>query len=362
MQVTKRDLGAGYVTGSGAVLALSFAGLGAIAVGEAPAVALAASVGLGVALAMVATGRLLPSLGIEGDQIWTVARVTCLGFAVATLLSLAVSVLGVSVRPAIRVGTVAVGGAAALTVGLYREVRWTVRRLERGNRVLARVFEHNLRNDLTVVLGHLAEIDAEFDREHVRNAERSLEEIVTTTEKVDQLRAAMDVDRRRTRPVNLTPHLETVVASYASEQAVSIDAPDVVWVRADWFVETVLENVVENAVVHGNGAPTLSVTVEKRPGAVDVRVVDDCPSIPENERTVFDDVPETPLDHSTGLGLWVVRFAMDSYGGQVRHTEVESGGNAVVLRFCPATPIHSRSLRDRVCGLVGPGSPLWNRR
>jgi K+-sensing histidine kinase KdpD len=107
-------------------------------------------------------------------------------------------------------------------------------------------------------------------------------------------------------------------------------------------------------VVHAETAPHLTVSVEQDRETVTVMIADDCPQIPEHERSVFERATEHPLDHSTGVGLWLVQLIMESYDGSVRLETSDAGGNRVDLVFRAASgegadPLgtHLRRLLDR---------------
>jgi K+-sensing histidine kinase KdpD len=179
--------------------------------------------------------------------------------------------------------------------------------------------------------------------------------VLTTVEKSRQFDVALAADHRTQEPVDVVPHIEERVQGVRAahpDADVQTDIPEEAWVYADWLVGTVLDNVVENVVVHAEGQVRLRVTVDEVGNTVGVRISDNCPTMPENERAMFGEDAETPLRHSRGVGLWLVRFVMESYGGSV---DVEAGdptpsageggqqgatdgqstpdGNTVVLRF-----------------------------
>jgi sensor histidine kinase regulating citrate/malate metabolism len=67
-----------------------------------------------------------------------------------------------------------------------------------------------------------------------------------------------------------------------------------------------------------------------------VRVADDGPGIPELERTAISAGLESPLQHATGLGLWLVQWTVTNSGGSMSIADREGGGAVVELRL-PAT-------------------------
>jgi signal transduction histidine kinase len=95
----------------------------------------------------------------------------------------------------------------------------------------------------------------------------------------------------------------------------------------------VLDELLENAVEHGDAEPWVRVaTGTTRAGdGVAVVVEDDGPGIPEDERAVVAGETEiTQLSHATGLGLWTATMVVDSMGGEVRFDSSGQGSRIVV--------------------------------
>jgi signal transduction histidine kinase len=82
-----------------------------------------------------------------------------------------------------------------------------------------------------------------------------------------------------------------------------------------------------------------------------VTVADDGPGIPTADREIiFDDGEITPLQHGSGLGLWLVRWVTESAGGTVVH---DRSGNWTTVTLClsrakagPGTFAESSSVRQ----------------
>ena len=94
-----------------------------------------------------------------------------------------------------------------------------------------------------------------------------------------------------------------------------MDAPPV---RGDGRLGSAVAELVENAVLHGGDAPTVSVTATVGDGRVELAVADDGPGIPRVERAVIGgDVDITQLAHSRGMGLWIAASAASAVGGDI---------------------------------------------
>jgi signal transduction histidine kinase len=109
-------------------------------------------------------------------------------------------------------------------------------------------------------------------------------------------------------------------------------------VVAHQSVESAVMNVVENAVEH-NDKQTPYVTVESRVVSdggteyVELRIADDGPGIAADEIEVLERGYETDLEHTSGLGLWLVSWIVGSAGGEVRFEANEPDGSVVCLRM-----------------------------
>jgi signal transduction histidine kinase len=111
-------------------------------------------------------------------------------------------------------------------------------------------------------------------------------------------------------------------------------------VRADHRLSAALDALIENAIEHGGSpyadgeAVTLRVAATVDGGQAVVEIADTGPGIPEYERAaVFDDQPLSQLSHGSGLGLWLAKWVVENYGGQL--TYERRGGETVVAARLP---------------------------
>ena len=82
-----------------------------------------------------------------------------------------------------------------------------------------------------------------------------------------------------------------------------------------------------------------AVAVDPSPETVSITVTDDGPGIPDHELDVLTgSEPITQLSHGSGLGLWLVVWVTESYGGTVSFEESDEGGAKITLRV-PRTDV-----------------------
>ena len=234
--------------------------------------------------------------------------------------------------------------------------------------VLNRVLRHNLRNDAGVVRGYgelLADQLEDPERARMADAiERrsgalaALGEKAGTVERLlaDEAAGAVAVDElvegvvadAREREGDATVEVDVERDAEADGGETARD-----WttrVRAD-ALRAVVENTIENAVVHhdgegverDDGGAWVRVSLGReggegdvasdggRPGRFVLTVADDGPGIPDHEIEAVESGRETALEHGSGLGLWVVAWGAAAVGADVDYAEREPRGTRVTV-------------------------------
>ncbi|MGC1851774.1 MAG: ATP-binding protein [Solirubrobacterales bacterium] len=140
------------------------------------------------------------------------------------------------------------------------------------------------------------------------------------------------------RPVDLAEVLETARAAVSNpgsiRLAVEADLPMINGDAAQ--LERAFENLFDNAIRHSDGRP-----VQARSrlvgDAVVVRVVDQGPGIPENERqAIFEPFQRGSTgrsDTGSGLGLAIVKGFVEANGGEIGLESLPGQGTSFVVTF-----------------------------
>jgi PAS domain S-box-containing protein len=220
-----------------------------------------------------------------------------------------------------------------------------VTRTERRLQVLNRVLRHNLRNTVNSITGNTALLlerleggtDGAALTAAIESSARDLEKLV---EEATAIQRTLNADVPEDHTLDCVPLIRDAVCEFREahpDATIGTDLPDRTVVRATARLQVAVEALIENAIVHNPAhAPAVSVRVESvgSDGWVDVVVADDGPEIPAAEREVITgDAEITPTRHGSGLGLWLVKWTVEGFGGEVAFGASDLGGNAVRLRL-----------------------------
>lgn len=222
--------------------------------------------------------------------------------------------------------------------GIYTDITEQKER-ERQLRVLHRVLRHNLRNGLNVMTAaanQLIAAECAADRRQLASTlvDRA-DALVALSEKASMLERTIE-RRDGSMSIDAVSVIESVVESYCEDLDIETELPESCSVSADHRLTTVVSNLLDNVVEHSStvdGArPSTWIALETDASTCELRIADDGPGIPELERELLSGAREiTQLEHGSGLGLWLVKWTVESYGGRIDFED--ESGTTVVLRL-----------------------------
>lgn len=269
--------------------------------------------------------------------------------------------------------------------------------------VLNRVLRHNLRNDLTVIIGTADELIGRFDKfeqaldeeyseqgggivglkaatetcveyDEVTPVAAAIEEAVASSASPSSKQLALNIreaaqdlagigDKARTieamlqegtttsQSRSIRPLVAGAISEVESEYPAvkftsQIESLEGVSVVGPAQLAQALYELLENAVIHHDGeAPSVTITAAVTEARVTLRVIDDGPGIPLQEREVLEQGSESALTHGSGLGLWFVNWCISMANGTLTISDSDTGGAVVKLEL-PRDNYQSREQPD----------------
>ncbi|WP_435364311.1 histidine kinase N-terminal 7TM domain-containing protein [Haloarchaeobius sp. DYHT-AS-18] len=205
--------------------------------------------------------------------------------------------------------------------------------------VLNRVLRHNLRNEMQVVAGCAEELQSRLDDE----ADVAL--ATTIAESANEVSALGDTAREiedlletpeSTPAIGLRDAIDRLLDDAETENPGAVFTlqwtPDHA-IRCFRPIEPVLRHLLE-AATSSNRPPNPHVRLfvaADTEDYVSITVADDGPPISDAERAVLESGAETPLDHASGLDLWLVLWGTRAMGGTLDFESHSDTGNAVTV-------------------------------
>lgn len=225
------------------------------------------------------------------------------------------------------------------------ESRRMLREAEQLEERLLTLVGHEMRTPLTTIFGTLTTLRHYADRVDVVaqadlldagiRASRRLERLVESLLMAARLDAE-DVSFRRT-PMLVRGVIAEAIGAVAATDRVAIDVPETLAVAADpVHLGTVVQQLVENAIVHGGDGPVDITGYALDSGLVTLEVRDYGPGIPEDQRDAALGRFRRIGDHAvpgTGLGLYLARRLVEGMGGELVLCSAPEPGCVVSIRL-----------------------------
>ncbi|WP_299236374.1 histidine kinase N-terminal 7TM domain-containing protein [Natronomonas sp.] len=216
------------------------------------------------------------------------------------------------------------------------------RRREQQLAVFNRVLRHNLRNEMTVIRGHANSLEADLSDPGLSAQAGAIADAGDRLLSIGDKAQRFDrVQEREVRPTEidlrgLLGSIEAELRERHDETGFTLDAETEAGaecVRSDAeMLSLILSNLIENAILHAEGDPTVAVRAyrpEADPDAVAFEVRDDNAAISDLEIASIRAGDETPLQHGTGIGLWIVTWCLTALNGDLEFGYDE--GNVVTV-------------------------------
>jgi methyl-accepting chemotaxis protein len=206
--------------------------------------------------------------------------------------------------------------------------------------VLNRLLTHNLRNSMTLVLGHARRLANELSGDTAESAEtihRTTEVTLRRIEKSKRVERVINSEVVDVDPTDVTDVVDALAEKFCTqypEASVETDLPDEAVALADDSLGFVVDNLVENAIEHNDTAdPSVWISVGRTEDDeyVTVRIADDGPGIPDMETDVLEQDQETKLRHGSGMGLWIVNWLAENLGGFLEFEDRDPRGTVAVV-------------------------------
>lgn len=212
-----------------------------------------------------------------------------------------------------------------------------------------RLLRHNLRNDITIIVGfanHISEMVESTPvtkfASKIETAATSLTRVTESMKQIEETISGTESVRRRRSATVAVQDIATKLRAEYPAASISVSEATKLWIDIDEAFDYALTHALENAIVHAESdEPSVTVALDKSPntGRVEIRIDDEGPPIPSMELDALDDHNTTTgTRHGSGCGLFVMKWCIESLGGELKIEPATGHGNSVYFYLPPQSP------------------------
>ena len=220
-------------------------------------------------------------------------------------------------------------------VGVMRDV---TQRLEQEKQLhdhkehielINKILRHDLSNNLAVIKSAIAIYKKGKDPSMLDEASNRCLSGSQLIRKMKNLQNVIDTNNKL-RPIRVTRVLEGVKKNFVSVQ---ISVKGQAFVMADDTLVSVLDNIINNGIERGK-ADKIEIELKEKDTKSYIQISDNGIGIPDKvKRKIFEEGFIHGISGNTGIGLYIVKKAINNFGGTVKVTDNELGGATFILEL-----------------------------
>lgn len=190
--------------------------------------------------------------------------------------------------------------------------------------LINKTMRHDILNDLTIINNSLEAYKDSRDERLLDTAIDSIKKSFELVEDMKELETLVS-SGSTLKLYNVRDIVEKVTRRYSVHTSIEGKCT----VIADRALNSVIDNIVGNAVKHGK-ADRIDIGIESKGNLCKVKIADNGMGIPQEiKEKIFEEGFSSC--QSNGLGLYIVRKTVERYGGSVRVEDNRPCGTVVIL-------------------------------
>jgi len=256
------------------------------------------------------------------------------------------------------------GGITLGSEGILRDVtkkkmdELSTKKLIERLDVLNSVLRHDLSNYLSVIGNYVELLYENPSKEYIEKIQNMVNR---SLELIRDIKVVEDAERKGKvlKIMNLSEVLISEIDAIEAPNAIiKADIPEDLHVWADEMINSVISNILTNAIIHNKKEEKrIDVTakrvkeseiewidekkVEERVNWVEVRIADNGSGIPDDmKEEIFKEGVKDQETGRTGLGLFLVKTLVERYRGKIWVEDNEPEGSVFVIRFRSADSLY----------------------
>ncbi len=203
-----------------------------------------------------------------------------------------------------------------------------IKRLNEELKLINKIMRHDIVTDLQIIQGLLEIYRDEKDDELLQKAMKRVEKSMKLIRRMRDAEA-IATSGIELKEYNMRQVIEDVVKNYSIEINISGDCT----VMADDAIFSVVDNIIRNAIVHGE-ARKIDVKMEEIGDICKISFADYGKGVPDEVKDkIFQERFSYGERGGSGLGLYIVRKIVESYGGKIYIEDNEPSGAVFIVEL-----------------------------
>jgi PAS domain S-box-containing protein len=195
-------------------------------------------------------------------------------------------------------------------------------------RLINKIMQHDILNDLQVVRSALDLHQVGQDKELFNKLAFRLEQSVSLIDRMRELEMLV-VEEKALDAFKIRDIIEEVAKGFDVDYTIHGDCT----VYADAAFASVIDNIIENAVVHGNTS-RIDISIEEKDAKCEIRIADYGSGISEGiKERIFKECFSHGKHAGSGLGLYIVKKIIERYNGTVKIEDNAPSGTIVIINL-----------------------------
>ena len=191
-----------------------------------------------------------------------------------------------------------------------------------------RIIRHDIMNNLTAVAGYIDLYNDARDETLLYRAREMINSSIDLLLKMRKFQELVEPDN--STEVDLREVIQKLQSRYPD---VEIKFKGDCTASVDVMLQSVLENLIDNAVKHGE-SDTVEVSHTINEEYYEIKVADSGKGIPDEiKESIFEEGFFYGEKGNTGLGLYIVRKVVERYGGEIRVEDNDPRGTVFTIKL-----------------------------
>ncbi len=214
--------------------------------------------------------------------------------------------------------------ATALDTTQIHELTEELRRKTEYLALLNKILRHDILNDLTIIRAALELKDEKLIETAISRVDR-IRDLITETKSLEEAGGEK-------KTINVAEFVKEIAELYGKEAIIKLNLEDV-YVRANEGLKTVIQNILNNAILHSGKSPVeVEISTYTENGWGVIRIADDGKGIPDDmKELIFQEGFST--EKGSGLGLFIVKKVTELYGGKIEVKDNEPSGAVFEIKL-----------------------------